>query len=272
MRFFGTKEIKEHVRRVLGERADSLKGARAIDFPAGNGVTSEILHGHGAKVLAIDLFPEFFRAPGIEIKRGDLSEQFPLADSAADLAVCQEGIEHVGNQDHVFSEFSRVLRTGGHLLLTTPNYSNLKSKLSYLFTESEAFGRIMPPNEKDSVWIGDHGQEGKRLYFGHCFLTGFFRLRLFAKLAGLRLVRVHDSRVNATSFLLFPLFYPFIVLSAFKTTRRFVRKTKERELASELFRWMVHPKLLLENHLVLEFEKVGDTENEKKGDLASFTT
>lgn len=264
VRFWGTKEIKDHVRRLLEERGDCLRSAKALDFPAGNGVTSEVLSKLGAEVQAVDLFPEFFRGGAIGVKQGDLSLDFPLPDSDFDLAICQEGIEHVGNQDHVFREFSRVLKSGGTLIVTTPNYSNLKSKLSYLLCESEAFGRIMPPNEFESVWLpekspqtpsGASGGVSPRVYFGHCFLTGFFRLRLFARLAGLELVDLHESRVNTTSLLYFPFFYPFIFISAWKTKRRFQRKTGQKELANDLFRWMLSPRLLLENHLILEFKK-----------------
>lgn len=263
VRFWGTKEIKDHVQRLLEERGDTLRSAKALDFPAGNGVTSEVLSKLGAQVQAVDLFPEFFRSHAAPVRRGDLSEDFPLPDSEFDLAICQEGIEHVGNQDHVFREFSRVLKPGGTLIITTPNYSNIKSKLSYLLCESEAFGRIMPPNEFESVWLPeakpDSGSKEEatpsRVYFGHCFLTGFFRLRLFARLAGLELVGVRESRVNTTSLLYFPLFYPFICLSAWKTKRRFLRKTGQKQLANDLFHWMLSPRLLLENHLILEFKK-----------------
>jgi SAM-dependent methyltransferase len=235
-----------------------LGGVRALDFPAGNGVTSTALKKLGAEVLAIDLIPELFRSEGVRVIHGDLSAAFPCESSAFNFAICQEGIEHVGNQDHVLREFARVLKVGGRLLLTTPNYSNLKSKMSYLLTESEAFGRIMPPNEADSIWLApvSPSESVPRLYFGHTFLTGFFRLRLFAKLAGLELVQIHDSRVNSTSLLLFPLLYPFVCLSALKTMLRFQRKTGQQVLARELFQWMVSPRLLLENHLILEFEKV----------------
>lgn len=281
MKFTGTKEIKVHVARVLEAHRDTLSGRRALDFPAGNGVTSTAMKKLGADVLAIDLIPELFRSEGVSVIRGDLSAAFPCESATFDFAVCQEGIEHVGNQDHVLREFARVIKMGGRLLLTTPNYSNLKSKMSYLLTESEAFGRIMPPNEADSIWLApvSPGESTPRLYFGHTFLTGFFRLRLFAKLAGLRLVQIHDSRVNSTSLLLFPFLYPFVCLSAFKTMRRFQRKSGQKELARELFRWMISPRLLLENHLILEFQKIDSIERTSatptdptKADLASFRT
>ncbi len=278
MRFFGTREIKEHVRRILNEKAGHLDGAKALDFPAGNGVTSEQLASLGARVRALDLFPELFRIPDIPVHRGDLSDVFPLESNSLDFAVCQEGIEHVGNQEHVFQEFARVLRPGGRLLMTTPNYSNIKSKLSYLFCESEAFGRIMPPNEHDSIWLSPPTPgEQPRVYFGHCFLTGFFRLRLFAKLAGFRLTAIHDSRVNTTSLLFFPIVYPFVLFQSWKTARRFKRKAGPTELADELFSWMISPRLLLENHLILEFERRADpgvatAESPADRNLDSFTT
>ncbi len=269
---------------MLTAKQSFLVGTHSVDFPAGNGVTSAALKKLGSDVVAVDLFPELFRVDNVRVERGDLSTTFPFADSEFDFAICQEGIEHVGNQDHVFREFSRILKIGGSLVLTTPNYSNLKSKMSYLLCESEAFGRIMPPNENDTIWLSPGESTGAppRIYFGHCFLTGFFRLRLFAKLAGLKLTRIHDSRVNSTSLMLFPLLYPFICLSAWKTARRFRRKTGQKEMAKELFTWMVNPQLLLENHLILEFEKMPPSEAAlttrmakpaaESSELASFTT
>lgn len=258
MNFFGSKEIKEHVRFLLENKKELLRSSRALDFPAGNGFTSNVLTKLGAKVHAVDLFPEFYRGGAEHVQKGDLSLDFPFESEEFDFAICQEGIEHVGNQDHVFREFARVLKPDGTLIVTTPNYSNIKSKLSYLLCESEAFGRIMPPNEFESVWLPEKTSSGDatRVYFGHCFLTGFFRLRLFARLAGLELVKVHNSRVNTTSLMYFPLVFPFICLSAWKTMLRFRRKTGQSELARELFRWMLSPRLLLENHLIMEFKKL----------------
>lgn len=285
MKFFGSKEIKEVVARVLQQTQSTLAQASVLDFPAGNGVTTQLLLDLGAQVTPVDLFPEFFRVQHLVPEKWDLGAKFPWRDQTFDYAVCQEGIEHVGNQDAVFSEFARVLKPGGRLLLTTPNYSNLKSKLSYLLTESESFGRIMPPNEVDSVWLSHstHSEIPNRVYFGHCFLTGFFRLRLFAQLSGLDLVKIHDSRVNSTSLLLFPLIYPLIVLSSLRTALHFKSKRPEqKQLAWTLFRQMIDPKILLENHLVLEFRKSSAFKKEAEvnksethnnsSELAAFTT
>ncbi len=256
MNFFGSRDIKHYIAQLLPQ---IVKGeTHCLDFPCGNGETLKILKEQGANVYGADLFPELCRVRDVTVKKADLSHTFPFEDESMDLSICQEGIEHVGNQNFVFNEFSRILKPGGKLILTTPNYSKIKSRLSYLLTESESFNRIMPPNEVESIWLNT--SEDDRLYFGHVFLTGITRLRLFGKLAGFELKKVHDTKVNHTSLLYFPLLYPLIWLSSFRTYRRFVRKKGNKDLAWEIFKIMTSPKILLENHLLLEFEKVENSQ------------
>lgn len=110
-------------------------------------------------------------------------EGLPVDKNFADILICQEGIEHFSDQLKIFKEFSRVIIMHGILLITTPNYSNLRSKLSYLVMESERFGSIMPPNELDSILMKNLEKENE-IFYGHIFLVGVQRLRLFARLAG----------------------------------------------------------------------------------------
>lgn len=44
----------------------------------------------------------------------------PLDDESFDFVLCTEVLEHVSEPERVVAEFSRVLRPGGRLLLTTP--------------------------------------------------------------------------------------------------------------------------------------------------------
>jgi SAM-dependent methyltransferase len=96
-----------------------LHGKIVIDIPAGNGVTTEILLALGCKVEPYDLFPEYFLVKGIECRKADINEGLPLANNYADFIICQEGIEHFNDQLKMFREFSRVLKLGGKLIITT---------------------------------------------------------------------------------------------------------------------------------------------------------
>lgn len=269
MYWFGTKDIKFYVAKFLDERKNSFAGLSALDFPAGNGITSTQLHQNGAKVIAMDLFPEFFRDKNIECTKADLSKEIKLADKSLDWIICQEGIEHMPNQISIFSEFNRVLKNNGRLLITTPNYSNLRAKLSHLLNESEFYSKLMPPNEYDSVW---HSRDSNDIYWGHINLIGITKLRLFALVNGLRIVKVHGTRVNYTAFMLFLLFYPVIFLTSFFNYRRFKRKKKGKNL-DDLFHFMISPTVLLCGHLMVEFEKTSDRQAVSyETDSANFVT
>lgn len=258
MFWFGTKDIKFYLAKFLDEQSELFKNSTVLDFPAGNGVTSSQLHNIGARVIAMDLFPEFFRDKKIECIKADLSKDIKLADNSVDWVICQEGVEHMPNQISIFSEFNRVTKIGGKLLITTPNYSNLRSKLSYMLTESELFNRLMPPNEYDSIW---HSRDSSDIYFGHINLIGIARLRLFALINGYKIIKVHGTRVNYTAFLLFILLYPLILVSSFSAYRRFKRKTKKKDAdLQDLFKLMTSPTVLLCGHLMVELEKVKSAE------------
>ena len=255
MKFFGSKEIKLVIKKILDAKQDQFAaGALVLDLPSGSGYSLQILKDMGARVTGADLFPELSRVEGVPVVKAVLGETLPFEDASFDLALCQEGIEHIGNQNQVFDEFSRVLRMGGHLLVTTPNYSNLRARLSYLLTESELYGKLMPPNLHDSIWLSEANDE--RIYFGHVFLTGIQRLLLFARLSGFELVQHHPTRVNYSALMVFLFLYPFILLFSLKTYFRFLRKGGSRDIARESLRWMISPRVLIEGHLCLEFKKV----------------
>lgn len=259
MKFFGTKNIKLFVERILTSREAEFKDKIVIDIPAGSGFSTEILQRIGAKVEAYDLFPEFFKVNGLTCKEADLSKEIPVADNYADYVLSQEGIEHLPDQLHMFKEVNRILKKGGVCLLTTPNYSMLRSRLSYFLAESEYAYKLMPPNELDSIWFSD--QQRPELYFGHIFLVGIQKLRVLARLAGFRIKKIHHLRINRTSLLFLPFFYPFIFIINFCSYKRAMSKNpdidpeKKRAVYWEIFKLGIDPRILVGGHLFVEFEK-----------------
>lgn len=253
------KSIKYYVKRYLLRRKGDLAGKVVLDVPAGNGATAEILLEMGAKVEAFDLFPEYFMLEGIPCKRADIMEGIPVSADHADMVICQEGIEHFSDQAKTFKEFNRVLKTGGELLITTPSYSDLASKLNYLLFESETV-KHMPPNEIDDIWMSDKSISSE-IYHGHIFLLGIQKLRVLAKLAGFKIKEIQFVRWSKGSIPLFILFYPLIFISSYW---RYFKKMKaengvplplKKTVYSEQLRINLQPKHLLDKHIFIVFEK-----------------
>lgn len=264
------KSIKYYVKKYLIANKNLYKGKKVIDFPAGNGITSKILKEIGANPIPMDLFPEYFEIAGLKCERANIREGLPIEAKSVDALICQEGIEHFSDQYEALKEFNRVLKNKSTLLITTPNYSNLRAKLSYLLSESERFNSTMPPNELDSIWMSKQ-EVTNEIYFGHIFLIGIQKLRVLAKLSGFKIKKYHFTRIKSTSILLFPLFYPFIFISNWITYRKNMRKNKDyemkikKEIYGEIFRLAVNPKILVSSHLMVEFIKEQDFENVTQG-------
>ena len=221
-----------------------MEGRKAIDIPAGNGVTTEILLQLGAQVKSFDLFPEYFRLPKHPCERANIAEGIPVPDAYADLLVCQEGIEHFKDQLQVLKECNRVLKDQGRLILTTPSYSDLASKFSYLVFERETTNR-MPPNEIDDVWKADAALS-QEIYHGHIFLIGLQKLRILSRLAGFRLVENRFVRVSKESLFLFPFLYPIILIYSLLAYSKHMRKDKG--LSKEQKRAVYREQLMLNMH------------------------
>ncbi|HOI32867.1 MAG: class I SAM-dependent methyltransferase [Bacteroidales bacterium] len=257
------RSIKYHVKKYLITNSKFFKGKKVVDFPAGNGVTSRILREIGAVPIPLDLFPEYFEIEGLKCERANIREGLPIEGNSVDALICQEGIEHFSDQYGALKEFGRVLKINGTLLITTPNYSNIRARLSYFLSESERFNSTMPPNELDSIWMSQQ-EITNEIYFGHIFLIGIQKLRVLAKLSGFRIKKYHFTRIKSTSLILLPFFYPFILLSNWIAYQKNIRKNKDyslgikKEVYGEIFKLGISPRVLVGGNLMIEFEKEQD--------------
>jgi SAM-dependent methyltransferase len=259
------KSPKFAVKKYLTGIKEELKGKVVLDMPAGNGVTSEILLELGSRVEAFDLFPEYFLLKSIECRKADINQALPVENNHADFIICQEGIEHFNDQLKAFSEFNRVLKMGGKLIITTPSISNLAAKLSYGLFESEYFHKLMPPNEIDSVWFGD--KANKKIYYGHIFLIGLQKMRVIGRVCGFKVSKINFMRINKTALFLFPFWYPFIFISSYYTYYKALGKNKlidykaKKNVYREQLKINLSPRVLLDRHTFVVFEKEFEADN-----------
>lgn len=114
------------------ERRELLADARVLEIGCGGGDFAARLAAAGARTVigqdfapvAIDHACERFQANNLIFEVGDI-EQIRYPDSHFDVVVSCETLEHVPNPRRAVSELARVLRPGGTLMLTTPNYMGI---------------------------------------------------------------------------------------------------------------------------------------------------
>src|SRR5438132_277284 len=109
--------------------------ATVLDAACGSGYGSGVLAQHARRVVAVDLSLDalaharaHYPLPNIEFVRADLSEPIALPDCSCDAIVSFETLEHVRNQRVMLSEFRRILKPGGTLVLSSPDRDIITSK------------------------------------------------------------------------------------------------------------------------------------------------
>ncbi len=117
------EEILDTLPVGTGARTGARTGAgTAVDAACGTGRLSAPLVERGYRVVGVDGSPDMLRQarrrlPDSEFLAGDL-RHLPVRDGSADLVVTGLALTHVAELGPAFAEFARVLRPGGHLVVS----------------------------------------------------------------------------------------------------------------------------------------------------------
>jgi SAM-dependent methyltransferase len=119
-------EVEEPlVRSILAD----IKAGRALDAACGTGRYSAFLARLGHRVVGVDGSPDMLakarpKVPEARFLEGELTA-LPLPHADVDLIVCALAVTHVPALGPVLSEFARVLRPGGHVVLSDIHWMSL---------------------------------------------------------------------------------------------------------------------------------------------------
>ena len=85
-------------------------------------------------------------------KIGD-AENPEYPDESFDVVLCSDVVEHLENPEKCFAEIRRVLKSGGSIVLTTPNASNTIIRFASVLRKA---GLLRNPKDPETVRDGDH--------------------------------------------------------------------------------------------------------------------
>jgi len=95
---------------------------KILDVGCGTGMTAVKLKEFGT-VCGVDISPKSIKQARSRLDKAYAcpAEELPFQDGVFDVVVCTETIEHTLSPVRALFEFHRVLKQGGHLILSTPN-------------------------------------------------------------------------------------------------------------------------------------------------------
>jgi SAM-dependent methyltransferase len=112
---------------VIGDRPPKV-----LDAGCGTGEFTAFIRGLGFDVAGIDIAKAAIErarvlCPEVSFSVASLEEALPYPDGEFDAIWCTEVLEHIFDVHACLSEFNRVLRNEGILILTTPFHGLLKN-------------------------------------------------------------------------------------------------------------------------------------------------
>ncbi|MBA4418036.1 MAG: hypothetical protein C0392_09025 [Syntrophus sp. (in: bacteria)] len=164
-----------------------------LDIPTGLGALARVLHDMGFKVSCCDIDPSQFLAEGLTVETGDLNGRIPYDDGQFDYVCFLEAIEHTENPYNAVRELARVLKPGGILILSTPNYLNIERRLKFLIT-----GFFTRPMSRETFLGSCQG----KTYGMHLSPIGYTLIRFALEHAGFTIREItYDKKKHKQAFL-----------------------------------------------------------------------
>lgn len=168
--------------------ATLCKGKKVLDIACGTGYGSNIMAKVAESVVGVDIdkaavenAQRVYKATNLSYIHGD-GTTIPLADESVDVVVSFETIEHIVEYHHFLKEIHRVLKKGGVLLMSTPNFRGeiVKNRyhVSNFTTESfiAAVEKVFPIKEVYYQWKHFYPIPGRGI------LEAFFRIKKDVKI------------------------------------------------------------------------------------------
>ena len=164
LEFTGERFTPECVREIWYEHfhryvfaCEQVDGLKVLDAACGEGYGSALLATRAASVTGVDVSPQAiehaqsrYSGDSLEYRVADCLD-LPFDDDTFDCVVSFETLEHLEDHDRLLSEFRRVLKNNGFLLISSPDKAIYTDRLK---NENEFHLRELYRNEFATKRVG----------------------------------------------------------------------------------------------------------------------
>ncbi len=150
-------------------RAQEYMKGRVLDLGAGEQPYRAFADSHANEYIALDLAVSRNKRPDVCAD----SLRLPFKDCAFDTVICTQVAEHVKDPFLMFSEVSRVLKSGGHLVLTAPQAWPLHEE-PYDFFRYTKYGLMFLAKRSGLEVVDISERHGAFVALGQIFATAVY--------------------------------------------------------------------------------------------------
>jgi SAM-dependent methyltransferase len=200
--FVGRRTLFSRIIEDLGLSRE----AAVLDVGTGTGTNLRMLRNLGFnRVIGLDQSPDaiqFCAEKGLgDVQLGDLCH-LPFSDNSFDLVLATDIVEHIPNDMSAMREIRRVLKAGGHLLLTVPAFQLLWGLQDDV---SHHQRRYRMPNLLGKLLAAGLSPQ-RYFYFNYLLFLPILVARLLMRLLRVRVASENELNPGWLNRILLPLF------------------------------------------------------------------
>jgi ubiquinone/menaquinone biosynthesis C-methylase UbiE len=138
-----TRKVHQRVVQII----DTLRPSSILDVGCGNGGFLALMQSKAPNLAGADLSPEMIKCAKARLgEAADLhvadSEHLPWATDQFDCVTCNFSFHHYPNPRQVLVEMRRVLKPGGHLVISDPWFPGLLRRLANFAVRLSKLGDV----------------------------------------------------------------------------------------------------------------------------------
>lgn len=218
------ENTSKNTHNVVADLLPKQNLQKVLDIPSGAGAFTQRLIKNKIEVHSADI-ENLMQVSNAHFRRADMNQDLPYPDGFFDAVVCIDGIEHLERPFDFIRESCRILKTGGSLIISTPNINSLRSRWRWFWTSHHNKNKV-PLNEN------------KPSFLHHINMMSYQRLRYMLHSSGFQVDVVTTNRVKAISWLyavFIPVSYLFTKFVYNKEEKDPVQRNVNREIVKHLF-------------------------------------